>query len=1429
MTSIGQKLLDSFNRVKSSANIIRRNIADIPQTFSPTNIRTMGNNLSNAYQSWQQKPSNTLVRNVVNYQPQFKPIPQPPRQSMFPQRSNPLINVLNAGRVQIGANARSIFNETGANQAAMRYGLKTGRVTPFVAGNPFIPMEQRTGQMAYDPSSMGITAGGITSNLTSKGSVAAAQLFKKTPAGMQAVLKNKAKQLTRPPKPQSTVGGIKPLGVLNEQQLKAVSGYGESIGSMKGVELPDKSYQLLNPKTGEVYNFRSKAEALSSNVSQAPLSAPKGVGEITQKLTDKNLTSILEDGKPQNGVLSDLIDYPELFKKYPELKNIPVKIEDIPGEAAHWDRTNQRLVISPASGGAKGFYDNLMHELQHLIQQKEGMVGGGIKEGMSPEAYKAYLNLPGEVQAREASKTGKIIFKSAPKGVGGVKPQSMVGGVTKSIKTLQPDKRLGIKSPTTTANTSSSLAKQTQINGKLSGLPTSQKVSISTKQNQQALENIITEGRKQIGTTKPEGNKPIRQIINDAYTQWVDRYNPIIKASQKAKSVIKSQGAALRPEYDPEYLVRRLTGAGGIADARFRNELKPIIDQVDTLKIPKADLDVYLANKRIAGFGQVGREVYGADPNKAQRIIGALEAKYGQNIRGVADQLYTYQNKGFQEMVDAGFISPQNAQLIKQQNPDYSPLYRVMDEVNDYLGLPTRKTMQGSQPVLKIKGSKRLIESPIESIMGNTFSQRAAIEKNRVAKSIVGLQQIADMGFTPAAKSSDSTITIWNNGMKEYWNVGKDIADVAKGTNEEAMNMVLKIIQAPASLLRQGATGRNPEFMLPNIIRDQLDAGVTSKYGYIPFIDYLSGLKSMVTNDDIYKAWERSGAKIDLGEMSGKKSIAQYFDSKTAKKGLFGWIGSGLDLMGKYSEQPTRVGLFKKAYQKTGNDLIAAMESRDATVDFARMGSKMKTANSIIPFLNVGVQGFDKLIRSVKNNPAKVLFNATLYGVAPAAATTAYNLINFPKEYAEIPQYEKDSNFVLVKGRNANGMVDYVTFPKGNIIPSIANPVQSFMEFVAKNSQQTFQEMAMNLISSTLPVVGDGQSLAEIGLKTFGSNLPQAIKPLGENLLNKSFYKYDPKKEQTKDIVPYYLQNKPAYQQTYKFTPQMYQKIGALLNASPLKVQNLMEGYLAGYSKVPAQIVEMLTKTSRGEEVSPNEKTLLRRFIKQTYPGGSTKPITQPKAPGVMERITGKVGAVEQVPLPTSTKDLSVIYKDATRIINNYSDNKIKAQYGLVDKTLEEYQSEVDIAIATKKRIEQEQPDKVFEIQLETYNKNGGASTKDRTGWVIDQLKKTKDPNGLIRKLYDGQVLTQSVVEELNKTYKLGLAKYNYGDGYRNVPGSGKSKKSKKTISDAQILSAYKKALEAANPPKRTTSYLSELQRISKPIRLKRHRVKPLA
>ena len=80
-------------------------------------------------------------------------------------------------------------------------------------------------------------------------------------------------------------------------------------------------------------------------------------------------------------------DHPELFRQYPELKNVEVGVEDMePGWGGYFDPQKNRIVISPYSNHPLGV---IGHETQHAIQDLEGLAPGGHGDVIS-----AYTQLP---------------------------------------------------------------------------------------------------------------------------------------------------------------------------------------------------------------------------------------------------------------------------------------------------------------------------------------------------------------------------------------------------------------------------------------------------------------------------------------------------------------------------------------------------------------------------------------------------------------------------------------------------------------------------------------------------------------------------------------------------------------------------------------------------------------------------------------------------------------------------------------------------------------------------------------------------------------------------------------------------------------------------------------------------------------------------
>lgn len=955
--------------------------------------------------------------------------------------------------------------------------------------------------------------------------------------------------------------------------------------------------------------------------------------------------------------------------------------------------------------------------------------------------------------------------------------------------------------------------------------PIIDRTKLTGEQLNRSNEQLLKAGYGELGTSWRSKVVSFKQVFKDLYTDLVDRFAPIESLTNKAKKL----GGNITSETDPYKQARVLMGANGMADLRFQNELKPILNELDGLGIDTQDMDLYLKSRRDINLAERG--IKGSDATLAQQRLEALANKYGDvgvKMDELAQKLYDFQNRGFQELVDAGFISPESAAQIRDANVDYVPFQRVMDEVSDYLGLPTRKLQNPGKVINKIKGSERQVISPLESIIGNIYQQRAAIQKNKVATAIANLGSISpELGIRQVKEAGDNTISVWRNGQKVFYEVPNDIARTVKGLNEENMGLLLKIMSAPASIMRQGATGRNVDFMVPNMIKDQFDAAVNTKYGYTPFVDYARGLFSMIKKDDVYQKWLQSGGSQSFGELSGKKSISEAVQGVTEKKRFLSriadWAIEGIDTVGKYSEQPTRVGAFKKALSKGASMTDAALESRDITLDFSRMGAKMKVANAIIPFLNVEVQAFDRLVRNIKNKPAQTALTMAAYGALPVTLTTLYNLTQHKEEYADIPEWEKDSNLIFIKGRNADGKVDYFKIPLGNIASQVTKPVRSAIEFMGGQNDGSLQSLAFNMLGDTLPIIQPGNSLGESAIRTLGSNTPEIIKPALEVASNRSFYKWNQKKDQPYDIVPSYMQSKPANEQVFDSTESLYKYVGGLFNTSPLKVKSLAEGYLAGFAKTPANVIEVMKSVGNNSSINPDDVPVMRRFVGQAKDQSTpSTTVTQvEKGPSFLDRLTStkQTSAAEKTlqPAKVMLKDSSYknaiqseVQKDSNKFVvkdgNAYYQTPLGENRAIDVVGISQMPTSNSIEQATKRQAQFEaarkllkSPAKDDEI-IKTLNllgvdpedaiyslySNSDKEVKDaylRQKYL--EIAKSKDRGAFLQFLVDGRrvlnnkkLITDDTIDEL---YKAGMLTKNEKDELKDIKYTSKALKVKLT------------------------------------------------
>ena len=117
-----------------------------------------------------------------------------------------------------------------------------------------------------------------------------------------------------------------------------------------------------------------------------------------EKSVDGKWRYEIGDGKLVDGVnfskegllLEDVIDHPDLFKSYPEIRNLKVKLFKDKGDEAYLDPVENTLYINEKKINEDTFRNNLRgiieHELAHWVQDSEGFASGG-----NPRSFLATL------------------------------------------------------------------------------------------------------------------------------------------------------------------------------------------------------------------------------------------------------------------------------------------------------------------------------------------------------------------------------------------------------------------------------------------------------------------------------------------------------------------------------------------------------------------------------------------------------------------------------------------------------------------------------------------------------------------------------------------------------------------------------------------------------------------------------------------------------------------------------------------------------------------------------------------------------------------------------------------------------------------------------------------------------------------------------
>lgn len=516
-------------------------------------------------------------------------------------------------------------------------------------------------------------------------------------------------------------------------------------------------------------------------------------------------------------------------------------------------------------------------------------------------------------------------------------------------------------------------------------------------------------------------------------------------------------------------------------------------------------------------------------------------------FRKAAQMYWQFNDNILTVMEDAGLISGETHKLLNTKYKYYCPLMRDFSDTaaadNFINGLSNGGRGIGNVSSMlrriSIEGSERNVINPLESTVKAVAVMCNRAERNKVGQMAVelaqkgGLDAVIQEAEGTVADPKNCIFTVMFDGKKQAYKTTQELYGPIVGYNLPAAGFVLGVARNAARLLRAGAT-TSPSFIIRNLIRDTVFAGVSSKNGFMPIVDTIRGAYALahdprlraefkvagVTQFNFYSSSEQIVKSLD--EMAGGKAWKDY-GAADIWRALMKYPA----FASEFIESSTRMGEFMKARKKGASIEEAAQAARELTLDFSRSGVQGEKVNQIVPFFNAVLQGGDKMVRLIKQDPVGTGTKLAMYIVLPSLALWALN--HDEDWYKEIDPEVKATCWLL---------------PGGLRIPKPQEAGILFGSGIEAVLDQAFNK--------------DPEAIGNWA-KVFGGNMapsimPTIFLPLLEWQANYSFFR-------GQSITPQRLQNLPDELQYTPNTSALARTVGGVLKLSPVKIDNTIRGY----------------------------------------------------------------------------------------------------------------------------------------------------------------------------------------------------------------------------------------------------------------------------
>ena len=566
-------------------------------------------------------------------------------------------------------------------------------------------------------------------------------------------------------------------------------------------------------------------------------------------------------------------------------------------------------------------------------------------------------------------------------------------------------------------------------------------------------------------------------------------------------------------------------------------------------------------------------------------------AQYREQVRKYIDNMMQYR-------VDSGLITQLDANFLREYYPDYIPTYR-RQAFEDFGAAVKKKRVQIGKTVGRATGGNTKLVPLHEALGKQTMQVVREGSKNRfgarllqdyaanasnadIARYVRNAEEYeSDFSIDTFDSIDDvkpkrgNTFSVYFNGKLYDMTVDNALFEAVEALSPTAteQNTVTKVVHDVNKLYKALITGYNPTFAIRNTVRDLQTAGLYSRDFAAWAKNYPKALAEIKNDGPMWKQYKALG-----GDFS---SVFDYMTG-TVKKPTTkaGKVMDKVQALNMAMEQAPRLAEFMAVMESGDGSMESAMDAMlaaaDVTVNFGRSGTwgKMLNAN-YVPFLNPGIQGFDKMVRyATQSRSGKqwlmMAARAAALGIAPSLINAL--LYHDDEEWEELRDSDKDTNYMF---KLKDGL--WLKIPKGR---------------------------ELSVLGIAADRVGDALQGEEVDIRATLNTMANQVapaNPLNQNILKAAYdtQLFDPSSPGRTwyggDIEGQRLQNYAPEERYDSSTDVVSKAIGGALNLSPKKLNYLADQYTGVVGDIVLPLLtpqaerDMFSKAFTVDSISSNE------------------------------------------------------------------------------------------------------------------------------------------------------------------------------------------------------------------------------------------------